>query len=92
MKKIRERVPLRERAVKALEFPQELVLPKVTVFGSKRATVENYRCVVEYEKESVRVMTADFLLHFQGENMEIAVITDERLELEGKICRMEFLY
>ena len=92
MKERASGIKLKEKAVKVLEFPEELVLPRVVFGGNQTVTVENYRAVIEYERESIRISTAGFLLRLQGKNFEIELISDDGLVIRGTVTKAEFIY
>ncbi len=82
----------KEKAVQALEFPEELVMPRIVMTGNKSVIVENYKAIIEYESDSIRINTPGFLLQMKGRDFEILAISDDCVQISGTVCQMEFLY
>ena len=78
--------------VSSLEFPQELVFPKVTVMSNKEITVENYKGIIEYEENLLRVNTEVFIIKIEGAGLVIKNINDDELIINGTVKNIEFLY
>ena len=87
MKKIRERV------TDALDLPKEVSqnLSHLSVIGEKELFIENYKGVLEYTPETVRVKTHGRTLSVTGRDLEIRTITDDDLQVAGVINTIEFL-
>ena len=83
---------LKEKTVRMLEFPEELVLPRIIFGGNKSVTVENYKAIIEYETDRIRISTSEFLLQMKGKQFEICTIDDDRLQITGVVEQGEFLY
>lgn len=83
---------IKEKAVRILDFPEELVFPRIVFSGNKSVTIENYKAIIEYEADSIRISTEQFLLHMKGKNFEIQHISDEGLQITGVMTQVEFIY
>ncbi len=83
---------IKEKAVKILDFPEELVFPRIVFSGNKSVTVENYKAIIEYESDSIRINTANFLLQMKGKEFEIQNISDDVVQITGVITHVEFIY
>jgi len=81
-----------EKIVKPLEFPQELVFPKVTILSDKEITVENYKGIIEYEENLLRINTEVFIIKIEGAGLLIKNINDDELIINGRVKNIEFLY
>lgn len=91
-KRQEDKTNIKEKAVRMLEFPEELVLPRIVFSGNKRVTVENYKAIIEYETDSIRISTACFLLQMKGKQFEIQTISDDGLQITGVVTQVEFIY
>lgn len=80
---------VRENLEKALEIPVELLenIPRATVIGNECVLVENYKAIIEYEKDLIRLNNNISIL---GENLNIAEITSDEIIVNGKIKSIEF--
>jgi len=88
-----DKVPLREKVIEALELPKEIVLniPKLTLVGNGSLIIENYKGIIEYESEKVRVNTGSGMISITGKRLYIKEITSENLYIEGDIHTLEFI-
>lgn len=86
------RTSLREKIADAAELPKEIALslPKVTLLAHKEATVENYKGIISLDADKIRLYTSVGILCLEGENLDIAAITDEDISIFGMIRKIEF--
>ncbi len=87
----RNKVPLREKVADAMELPKEIALsmPRITVLAKKEATVENYKGIIELDREKIRLYTSAGMVFLGGENLDISAITDEDITITGTILKIE---
>lgn len=80
---------VRESFEKALEIPIELLknIPRATIIGNECVLVENYKAIVEYEKNLIRLSNNICIF---GEGLNIAEITSDEMIINGKIKSIEF--
>jgi len=85
--------PLREKITDMLELPKDVVLnmPRITMVGSVSLVMENYRGIVEYGDEKIRINTGSGLVRIMGNRLVIREITSENVFIEGDIKVMEFI-
>lgn len=81
-----------EKVADALELPKDILLnmPKMAIFGNKEITVENYKGILEYTENKVRLNTASYVLVINGENLSIKNIATEIITVYGKFSNIEF--
>ncbi len=79
---------IREKIEKALEMPLELLknIPRVTLIGNENVLIENYKSIVEYEKNIIRVSNNVCIL---GEELNVSELSAEELIITGKIKSIE---
>ena len=92
----KEREPkedLRKRVAKALELPKEAFcsLPFLTMTGRNELMIENYRGLMEYGTEEVRLSTAEGILRITGRGLTLKTLDREAVRIEGHILSVEFL-
>lgn len=75
------------------ELPKEAVmnLPLMTMIGMEEMSIENYKGVIEYSEERIRIKTAQGIIKLEGRKLNISQITSENVQVEGKIQIIEFL-
>jgi sporulation protein YqfC len=84
---------LKSRVTELLDLPKEVVLniPKLTLLGDGELVIENYKGVIEYDTERVRVNTGSGVIKITGERLMIKEITSEDIMVNGKIKSLEFI-
>lgn len=83
----------KEQFVEALELPKELVLdrPKLTMIGNCDIMIENYKGVVEYGSDRLRINTSSGIIKISGTGLLIREITSEDIIVSGAIHTLEFV-
>lgn len=83
----------REKFTEMLELPKEIVLnmPKLTMLGNGDLIIENYKGIIEYDQDVVRVNTTAGIIKIMGVDIYIKEITAENIMIYGKILSLEFL-
>jgi sporulation protein YqfC len=92
-KKPETKTSLREKITEALELPKEIVLnvPKLTIVGTGDMIIENYKGIMEYEINRIRVNTGAGIIRITGDRLIIREITSEDIFISGEINSLEFL-
>ena len=76
----------------ALALPKEIVLnlPLITLYGNEELNLENYKGVVEYTGERIRISTSKGILKIEGRNLLLKQVTSENISVTGGIMRIEY--
>lgn len=84
---------LKNRVTELLDLPKEVVLnvPKLTLLGDEELVIENYKGIIEYDIQKVRVNTGLGVIKIIGERLIIKEITSEDIMVNGKIKALEFI-
>ncbi len=92
-KKRKAKVTVKEKVSKVFELPAEIILdmPQLVMMGNKSLIVENYKGVIEYGVERIRLNTGCGIVSLNGLNMSILEITSEDVMITGEIKQLEFL-
>ncbi len=87
-------ISIKNKITKALELPREIVLdlPLISMVGNDELLIENYRGLIEYTGEKMRINTKAGVVRIEGKNLVLKHITSENVLINGKILRFEFLY
>ena len=77
----------------ALELPKEVLmnLPLITLIGKEDITIENYKSILEYSEECVRINTSAGVLRIEGKKLTLKQITSDNIVIVGRIDKTEFL-
>jgi len=77
----------------ALELPKEVImnLPLITLIGKEDMTIENYKGVLEYSEERIRIKTSAGIVRVEGKKLLLKQITSDNIGIVGNIVKIEFL-
>lgn len=64
--------------------------PIVMGYGTHRFCVENYRNIIEYTEELIRIQTKTVRIHIVGKNLVIAYFRDDGMCVMGDISSVEY--
>lgn len=89
----KEKKNLKKELSAAFEMPEEIVsdLPLISLRGFGEAVVENYKGIIEYSTEKIRVNTSVGVLRLTGKDMFIKCLDADNIIITGKIMSAEFL-
>ena len=83
---------VRKRLTGMFALPPEVTLnlPLVSLVGSGELSVENYKGIIEYTPERLRVRTAAGILRLSGKRLTLKRLTAESLLVRGVIETVEY--
>lgn len=83
----------KEKLAKALELPREILLniPKIILLGNKSVVIENYKGILLFEDNTIKINTNSGIVGVCGHKLRIMEINAEELLVEGKIKSIEFM-
>ena len=84
---------LRKNVTEALELPKEIMLnlPLISLVGREEVTIENYKGILEYGEELVRIGTAAGVLRLTGSGLCLKQLSAECMLVTGRIENLSFL-
>lgn len=76
-----------------LELPREIILnlPLITITGNQEMSIENYKGVIEYTEERIRINTTCGIMRLEGKKLFLKQITSESILVTGNITKFEYL-
>lgn len=91
-KRKKETDTVKEKVARMLEIPEEIVSdrPKITTVGRKEVFIENYRGIIEFTNEIVRINSNYGIITITGKNMKIREITNEDIIITGDIDNIDY--
>jgi sporulation protein YqfC len=80
---------IKEKFNKILELPKELILdlPRTIILGNEQILVENYKGIIEYENNMVRLNNN---ITIYGTKLNVEEINFDEIFITGKITSVEF--
>lgn len=88
-----QNAPVLTRKISGKLKVQEDILaraPILTCYGKYRICIENYRCILEYRDDQVRVQTKTGKITIAGQHLTIAYYMDESMCVLGEIASVTF--
>lgn len=72
---------------KILEIPKEAYTnePKITITGFNEFVIENYKGILEYEDNYIKLSTYIGCININGFNLKLDKMTEDCLKIIGKI-------
>ncbi len=84
---------IRKNVTEALELPKEIMLnlPLISLIGQEEVTIENYKGILEYSQETVRIGTAEGILQLEGRELCLKQLSAECMVVTGCVESIRFL-
>lgn len=75
-----------------LQISEDIIAgaPLVTGYGAHRLCLENYRNIIEYSDQIIRIQTKTGRIHIKGEGLVIAYFRDDGMCVIGDINAIEY--
>lgn len=85
LSKVRENV--KSNLVESLELPMDIMYGAViiTAMGRNQILVENYKGIIEYTQEKIRLQTKTCQVTIQGKRLIVEYYTNEEMKITGYI-------
>jgi YabP family. len=82
-----------EAISKNLKLPSDILAgaPIVTVTGKNQISLENYKGIIEYTGNLIRIQSKICRIHIEGDNLNIDYLTDEEMRISGLIKSIQYL-
>lgn len=73
--------------VESLELPRDIMYGAViiTAMGRNQVLVENYKGIIEYTREKIRLQTKNCQVTVQGKQLVVEYYTNEEMKIKGFI-------
>ena len=90
LSQVRENV--KSNIVESLELPVDIMYGAVivTAMGRNQVLVENYKGIIEYTQEKIRLQTKTCQVTIQGKRLIVEYYTNEEMKITG--CIQGILY
>lgn len=73
-------------------LPKDLILGEaiVTILGRSDITVENYRGILAYESDKIRLLLKNGQIEISGRALNIDYYTNDDMKISGNIQKVEY--
>lgn len=84
---------LKENIATNLDLPDEIILnvPLITILGRSKISIENFKNILEYSNEKIRINTSCGILKIEGSNLLLMELTKTKLLIKGSLLKFEFI-
>ncbi len=65
-------------------------LPNITLYGTSMVEIDNFKALLDFSPNAVRLNTTDGILRIDGVSLQLAVMTDESISIKGSIKNISF--
>lgn len=65
--------------------------PSIEILSNHQATIQGARGIIEYTDELIRVSLTGQEVRFYGTQLSIGCLSQDSLEIQGKIQRLEYV-
>ena len=78
---------IKDSVIRAFELPADLAYGSVllSVTGQNEILIENYRGILEYKDEHIRIQAKDCRILIVGKQLKIEYYTNEEMKIKGFI-------
>ena len=78
---------IKSKIAEKLNIPEDISsgLPIVTVMGRGEVCIENYKGIIMYEKNCIKIQTKNCRITFKGKNLEIVYYTNVDMKITGEL-------
>lgn len=76
----------------SLKFPEEVVrnLPIINITGDRSIFIENFKSIVDYHEDYIRIKAKNMFLSLSGCKLTIEYYNQEEIKILGNITKIEF--
>ena len=76
---------------KVIDIPREIYTnePKIITIGFNELNIENYKSILKYEEDYIKLETEIGILNINGTNLCLVKMKEENLKITGKIISMD---
>lgn len=82
----------KHKAVRLSSLPEDVVLgiPMVEILGHSEIRIENYRGLLEYTDQLVRVQTKIGQIRITGSHLQVDYYTNDDMKITGNFTTIEY--
>ena len=74
----------------AANLPKDVVVPILTLTGHYEVNIENYRGILEYTEQLIRINVRSGQIRITGKSLEINYYTTTDMKITGKVEKIEY--
>jgi len=84
---------IKEKIASAMNAPKDLFLgeTKTTIFSNNELLIENYKGILEYSDDIIKIKLKEKEVILTGDSLEINEMTDDMITITGTIKNLEYM-
>lgn len=84
---------IKRNFTETLKLPREVMLdlPLISLTGREEIMIENFKGILEYGDDRIRINTKCGVIRITGKNLVLGQITSECLNIKGVLSSIEFI-
>lgn len=88
-----ERATYLEMISDSLKLPSDVLVgaPIITAFGKNELCVENYKSILEYNDQFIKILSKIGNILIEGKNLKISYFTNDEMKITGLIHSINYL-
>ncbi|HIT73220.1 sporulation protein YqfC [Tyzzerella sp. An114] len=86
-------IDIKRNFVDSLKLPREVILdlPLLSMTGREEIIIENFKGILEYSSDKIRINTKCGILKITGKSLVLGQVTSECLSITGVVSSVEFI-
>ncbi len=75
-----------------LNLPSDILTgaPIITLIGTNEISVENYKRIIEYTKNNIKILTNVGIVSFGGKNLKILYFGNDEIKISGRFNQIQY--
>lgn len=84
---------IKKRLIENVEIPNEIVLnlPLITIVGKNKIVIENFKNIVLYSTDIIKINTSSGIFKINGKNLYLKTLNKNKIFIKGIINSTEFI-
>ncbi len=76
-----------------IELPNEIILnvPLITIIGRSKIVIENFKNIVQYSNEIIKINTSCGIFKVAGKNLFLKELNKNKILIKGTLSQFEFI-
>ena len=76
-----------------IELPNEIILnvPLITIIGRSKIVIENFKNIVQYSNEIIKIKTSCGVFKVAGKNLFLKELNKNKILIKGTLSQFEFI-
>jgi sporulation protein YqfC len=88
-----ERATYLEMISDSLKLPSDVLVgaPIITAFGRNEICIENYKSILEYNDNFIKILSKIGSIIIEGKNLKISYFTNDEMKITGLVHSISYL-